>query len=247
MQLTFFSWRGLRDVGRRAIPTPPTLTQIQLPSFLKRSPQELDHSNHEEDISEERKEDSVRNSFGEQSEKSLQSDKNTVVEGEDLEGASNKGEQKVEEKQILNDTSGDEPQRIASVPASKPPPSPQDQEKASDGAKDESQNLVPKPAAISSGTQLDRKTASDDNKDELKLSASEPAAESTSLQLDRKTTSDSSKDEPRLSVAESDPASDNSRQDTKKTQKGGANESQPASSQSRKPRKSQRYKKKFSG
>ena len=213
---SLFFWRG---AGRRVFPTPPTLTQLQLPSFLKRSPQEPEHSDDEGDVSEGRKENTVRNSFGEHFEgESLQSDEDKVLESGDVEDASNKGEQNVGdgEKQTLNDTSGDEPQHTASLPALKPSISPQEQEKSSDGAKDESQNP-------------------------------EPAAKSKSVQVDSKSTSDSSKDEPRLSVAESAPESKNSRQDTEKTQKGGSDEPQRTSSQPRKPRKSQRNKRKFSG
>lgn len=247
IQLTFF-WRG---TGRSVIPTPPTLTQIQLPSFLKRSPQEPEHSNHEGDIGEETEENTARNSFGKHSEKNPQSDKGKGVGSEDAENAFNKvGHNGVDgEKQVLNDTNDDEPQRTASAPASKAVASPQDQEKTSEKAskKDESQNSASESAAKSSNTEMDRKISSGSSKKEPKLSASEPAAESKSLQLDRKSASDSSKDGPRPSVAESTPESENSRLDTKKIQKGGNDEPQLASSQPREPRKLQRNKKKFSG
>ncbi|KAG0566794.1 hypothetical protein KC19_7G088400 [Ceratodon purpureus] len=247
VSLSYYVW--CQKQGRRVIPTPPTLTQIQLPSFLKRSSQEPEHSDHEVDIDEESKENTVKNSFGKQSDKSLQSNKEKVVESEDVKDTSNKGENNVVdgEKQIVSDTSGDEAQRTASVPATETSTSPQDQGKASDGAKDESRNSASEPAAKFSTTQLESKIASDGSKDEPKLSVSEPAAESTSLQLDRKSTSDSNKDGPRVPVAKPASESESLRQDTEKIQKSGSVEPQLPPSQPRKSRRSQRNKRKFSG
>ncbi|XP_024397145.1 uncharacterized protein [Physcomitrium patens] len=112
--LLYYVW--CQKQGRKVIPTLPTFTQIQLPSFSKRSPQELEEV-HDENVVEDNEDTSSRNSSRKQVEDSVQSDGGKAVQSEDAEHIHLKREQQaVEEDELIpSDESDEELQNTALV------------------------------------------------------------------------------------------------------------------------------------
>lgn len=258
LSLSYLVW--CRKHGKRVIPPLPTLTQIQLPSslkkslqtrflsFLNRSSEETEHSDHDDiEVSEE---NSSRNSFGKQMEESFHSDEGKGVNSDDVQHIQHKNQQILEEDKLFASDDSDDEQKITTpVPSGWQEASflPQEQGFVTFSSTDDSSRDASDFPAKPSSKQLDTDKVLSDGKVDSRLSASDPAANSFATEQVEDNDTDSSYDESKPPFSESLLEAETSRHNSNKSHKDGSDEPQVAPSKRRKLRRSQGFKRKISG